>query len=82
MISLVGREGELDCCILFVDVLEVAIYYIAVLITGFHCRCGEQFCALHRYADKHSCPFDYKTSGREELQRKHPKVVATKVQKL
>ena len=50
--------------------------------TGFHCRCGNQFCALHRYADQHSCSFDYKTAGREELERKHPRVVAAKIQKL
>ena len=49
---------------------------------GFHCRCGNQFCGLHRYADQHNCPFDYKTAGREELQRKHPRVVAAKIQKL
>lgn len=55
---------------------------LLLFYAGFHCRCGEQFCALHRYADKHNCSFDYKTTGREELQRKHPKVVATKVQKL
>ncbi len=52
------------------------------LSTGFHCRCGEQFCSFHRYADQHSCSFDYKTSGREELERKHPRVVASKIQKL
>ena len=51
-------------------------------LTGFHCRCGNQFCALHRYADQHSCSFDYKTAGREELERKHPRVVAAKIQKL
>ena len=52
------------------------------MCTGFHCRCGNQFCALHRYADQHSCSFDYKTAGREELERKHPRVVAAKIQKL
>eukprot|EP00731_Ephydatia_muelleri_P017022 Em0010g120a len=50
-------------------------------LTGFDCRCGNVFCALHRYADKHSCSFDYKTAGREELERKHPKVVAEKIKK-
>ena len=49
---------------------------------GFDCRCGNVFCALHRYADKHNCSFDYKTAGREELERKHPKVVAEKIKKL
>ena len=51
-------------------------------LTGFECRCGHLFCAMHRYADKHSCTFDYKTAGRKELEVKNPKVVAAKVQKI
>ncbi|XP_064387914.1 uncharacterized protein LOC135336068 [Halichondria panicea] len=51
-------------------------------LTGFNCRCGYQFCSLHRYADKHNCSFDYKSAGREELERKHPRIVADKVQRL
>lgn len=51
-------------------------------LTGFHCRCGHQFCSLHRYADTHECTFDYKTSGREELEKHHPKIIAVKIEKL
>lgn len=51
-------------------------------LTGFDCRCGGQFCSLHRYADTHQCTYDYKTTGREELERKHPKVVAAKINRL
>ena len=57
-------------------------HFTLLFTSGFHCRCGNQFCALHRYADKHDCPFDYKAAGREELERKHPRIVADKVQKL
>ena len=51
-------------------------------LTGFECRRGHIFCALHRYASKHSCSFDYKALGREELERRNPKVVAAKIQKI
>lgn len=51
-------------------------------LTGFDCRCGHLFCALHRYVDKHNCSFDYKSAGREELMKKHPKIIAEKIQKL
>lgn len=51
-------------------------------LTGFACRCGHQFCSLHRYADTHQCTYDYKTSGREELEKHHPKIVAAKIDKL
>ena len=31
-------------------------------LTGFTCRCGELFCSIHRYSDKHQCGFDYKVT--------------------
>ncbi|KAL5744416.1 hypothetical protein ACOSQ2_027532 [Xanthoceras sorbifolium] len=36
-------------------------------LMGFQCRCGDLFCAMHRYAIEHSCPFDYKKFDREIL---------------
>jgi len=29
-------------------------------LTGFECRCGNLYCGIHRYSDKHDCTFDYK----------------------
>ncbi|KAJ9599016.1 hypothetical protein L9F63_010473 [Diploptera punctata] len=29
-------------------------------LTGFECRCGGLYCAVHRYSDKHNCTFDYR----------------------
>ena len=52
------------------------------LLVGFVCRCGHQFCPLHRYADTHQCTYDYKTSGRKELGKHYPKIVAAKIEKL
>ena len=51
-------------------------------LTGFKCRCGPIFCALHRHSYQHSCSFDYKALGREELEKRNPKVVAAKIQKI
>jgi len=50
-------------------------------LTGFQCRCGNLYCALHRYSDKHSCTFDYKTAGQEAIAKANPVVVAEKVVK-
>merc|ERR1712156_896354 len=36
-------------------------------LTGFSCRCGGLFCAVHRYTDKHECSFDYKAMGEKEI---------------
>ncbi|PHU05610.1 hypothetical protein BC332_26432 [Capsicum chinense] len=32
-------------------------------LTGFSCKCGDLFCAVHHYSDKHNCPFDYRNAG-------------------
>lgn len=51
-------------------------------LTGFKCRCGNTFCSLHRYSDKHSCTFDYKTAGRDAIAKANPVVKADKVDKI
>lgn len=51
-------------------------------LTGFTCRCGGQFCSIHRYSDKHECPFDYKAMGEQEISQNNPQIVAQKVAKL
>ncbi|CAN0902088.1 Zinc finger A20 and AN1 domain-containing stress-associated protein 4 [Linum grandiflorum] len=51
-------------------------------LTGFKCRCENVFCANHRYSDKHSCPFDYRTAGREAIAKANPLVKAEKLDKI
>ncbi|KAI3719133.1 hypothetical protein L6452_20027 [Arctium lappa] len=48
-------------------------------LTGFRCRCGDLFCAEHRYSDRHDCSYDYKTAGREAIARDNPVVKAAKI---
>lgn len=48
-------------------------------LTGFRCRCGDLFCAEHRYSDRHVCSYDYKTAGREAIARENPVVKAAKI---
>ncbi|KAK4743871.1 hypothetical protein SAY87_010183 [Trapa incisa] len=48
-------------------------------LTGFRCRCGELFCADHRYSDRHDCSYDYKAAGREAIARENPVVRAAKI---
>nr|GEU99254.1 zinc finger A20 and AN1 domain-containing stress-associated protein 5-like [Tanacetum cinerariifolium] len=48
-------------------------------LTGFRCRCGDLFCAEHRYSDRHDCTYDYKTAGREAIARENPVVKAAKI---
>jgi hypothetical protein len=51
-------------------------------LTGFGCRCGNTFCSVHRYSDKHDCSFDYKAAGREEIKTANPVVNAEKVARI
>lgn len=51
-------------------------------LTGFKCRCGDLFCSSHRYSDKHDCPFDYRTAGREAIAKANPIVKAEKLDKI
>ncbi|XP_026473124.1 AN1-type zinc finger protein 5-like [Ctenocephalides felis] len=51
-------------------------------LTGFECRCGGLFCAVHRYSDKHDCGFDYRELGAQEIRRNNPVVVGEKIKKI
>ncbi|XP_075072650.1 AN1-type zinc finger protein 4 [Mixophyes fleayi] len=52
------------------------------LTTSFDCRCGNNFCASHRYAETHNCTYDYKTAGRRYLQEVNPLITAPKLPKI
>ena len=51
-------------------------------LMGFSCRCGNLFCAVHRYSDKHDCPFDYRTAARDAIAKANPVVKAEKLDKI
>ncbi|KAK6933766.1 Zinc finger, AN1-type [Dillenia turbinata] len=51
-------------------------------LTGFNCRCGNLFCAVHRYSDKHDCPFDYRTAARDAIAKANPVIKAEKLDKI
>ncbi|XP_059646331.1 zinc finger A20 and AN1 domain-containing stress-associated protein 8-like [Cornus florida] len=51
-------------------------------LTGFNCRCGNLFCAVHRYSDKHDCPFDYRSAAQDAIAKANPVVKAEKLDKI
>lgn len=51
-------------------------------LTGFDCRCGNMFCAVHRYSDIHNCTYDYKAEAAEKIRKENPVIVGEKIQKL
>jgi hypothetical protein len=48
----------------------------------FTCKCKKVFCGSHRYSDRHSCTFDYKTVGKADLEKNNPLVKKDKCIKL
>eukprot|EP00051_Salpingoeca_urceolata_P017048 m.229748 g.229748 ORF g.229748 m.229748 type:complete len:274 (-) comp18849_c1_seq2:285-1106(-) len=48
----------------------------------FACRCGVSFCPQHRYAETHSCAYDYKTEGRKLLAAASPVCQVPKLPKI
>lgn len=52
------------------------------IATSYQCRCGNNFCATHRYAESHDCTFDYKSEGRKLLEQNNPVVAAPKLPKI
>ncbi|KAL2535085.1 Zinc finger A20 and AN1 domain-containing stress-associated protein 2 [Abeliophyllum distichum] len=51
-------------------------------LTGFSCRCGNLFCSVHRYSDKHNCPYDYRTAAQDAIAKENPVVKAGKLDKI
>ncbi|CAO2831775.1 unnamed protein product [Amaranthus hypochondriacus] len=51
-------------------------------LTGFSCRCGNLFCAAHRYSDKHDCQFDYQAAAQSAIAKANPVIKAEKLDKI
>lgn len=51
-------------------------------LMGFKCRCGEQFCQVHRYPEEHQCPFDRKAAERSKLKDENPVVLSDKIERV
>ncbi|XP_010547246.1 PREDICTED: zinc finger A20 and AN1 domain-containing stress-associated protein 5-like [Tarenaya hassleriana] len=79
---IIGRNRESDVTEVEKIVNRCSGCRRKVGLTGFRCRCGELFCAEHRYSDRHDCSYDYKAVGRETIARENPVVKAAKIVKV
>ncbi|PHT29121.1 Zinc finger A20 and AN1 domain-containing stress-associated protein 8 [Capsicum baccatum] len=48
-------------------------------LTGFSYKCGDLFCAVYHYSEKHNCPFDYRNVGQNAISKANPIIVAEKL---
>ncbi|KAL8091024.1 hypothetical protein AgCh_040206 [Apium graveolens] len=42
----------------------------------------EEYCADHRYSDKHECSYDYRTAAKDAITKANPIVKAEKLDKI
>lgn len=73
--------GHVSWC-LFIIVLHAWLWPFIFMLSGFDCRCGNLFCGIHRYSDKHNCPYDYKADAAAKIRKENPVVVADKIQRI
>ena len=50
-----------------------------LLLSDFACRCAKRYCQKHRMPEQHSCTFDFKKEGKEQLSTILVKVIAEKI---
>jgi len=46
------------------------------------CKCGNNYCLTHRYAENHKCSFDYKAQAKERLEKENPVINYAKIIKI
>jgi len=47
------------------------------LTEQYECRCGLKYCTRHRYAEEHSCQFDYQKEQQHKLRQTNPNSLQT-----
>jgi len=48
-------------------------------LSGFPCHCGYIYCGLHRYANEHNCPWDYRKAHQQFIARNNPLIKRRKL---
>lgn len=51
-------------------------------LLGFKCKCENNFCSEHRYAEEHNCTYDYKSESKNILMKNNPQVLSDKLTKI
>lgn len=62
--------------------IRCGVCNIRLGLCAIRCRCGNYYCAKHRYDREHNCTFDYRGMGEKEIRKNNPKVIGEKVRKL
>ena len=49
------------------------------LVSTFKCKCGFNFCKLHRLPEQHECTYDYKNEGKINIEKNNPLIKNNKI---
>lgn len=52
------------------------------LAEQYKCRCGEQYCTRHRYAEEHDCTYDYQKDHKTKLRAQNRSLTPPKLPKI
>jgi len=52
------------------------------LAEQYKCRCGEQYCTRHRYAEEHGCTYDYQKDHKSKLRQQNRSLTPPKLPKI
>ena len=52
------------------------------LTEQYRCRCGDQYCTRHRYAEEHDCSYDYQSENKAKLRNQNHNLQPPKLPKI
>jgi len=52
------------------------------LAEQYQCRCGDQYCTRHRYAEEHDCSYDYQSENKAKLRNQNHSLQPPKLPKI
>jgi len=52
------------------------------LTEQYRCRCGDQYCTRHRYAEEHDCNYDYQSENKAKLRNQNHSLQPPKLPKI
>jgi predicted nucleic acid binding AN1-type Zn finger protein len=61
---------------------EKAECRVKIALSDFPCKCTNYYCSQHRHAELHSCAFNFKELGHQNLEKQLIKVAGQKVDKI
>ena len=53
-----------------------------IKLINYTCKCTNLFCSSCRFPENHNCDFDFKSDGKELLEKKLESVVKDKIPKI